>query len=145
MSYEKLFEENKIEKIVSKDFDLSLAERDLKGAQDNLDLNNFDWALSIAYNAVLQAGRALMFYLGFRPRGMYQHKTVFEFLIETGFNEDLIYYFDSVRKTRHIAVYDEVDYVSEEFANEAIEQAEVLVSKIRTFVRKNRTGVKNEK
>ena len=142
MSYEKLLEENKIERVVKKDFDLSLTERDLKSAQDNLDLNNFDWALSIAYNAVLQAGRALIFSLGFRPKGKYQHKTVFEFLIETGFDDKLIYYFDSVRKTRHVAVYDEVDYVSEEFANEVVEQAEIFVQKIRTFVRENRTGEK---
>lgn len=140
MGYEKLLEENRIENVVKKEFDLSLAERDLKSAIDNLDLGNFDWALSIAYNSILQSGRALMFFLGFRPKGRYQHKTVFEFLLETGFNEELIYYFDSVRKTRHIAVYDEVDYVSENFASEAIEQAELFVQKIRTFVQENRTG-----
>ena len=140
MNYEKLLEENKIEKIVKKELDLSLAERDLKSARDNFDLKDFDWALSIVYNSVLQAGRALMFSLGFRPKGRNQHKSVFEFLLELGIDEELIYYFDSVRKTRHIAIYDEVDYVSENFASEAIEQAELFVHKIRTFVQENRTG-----
>lgn len=132
-------EQNKIEKIEKKDFDASLAERDLKAAKNNFDSANFDWALSIAYNAVLQAARSLMFFLGYRPKGKNQHKTVFEFLEETKLDKDLVYYFDSIRKTRHIAVYDEAGYVSADSAKEAIEQAEVLVHKIRTFVHKIRT------
>jgi uncharacterized protein (UPF0332 family) len=108
MNLEKLLEENKIEKIEKREFDVSLAERDLKTAKDNFNSNNFDWALSIAYNAVLQAVRALMFSLGYRPKGKNQHKTVFEFLLLAEIDNEMADYFDSIRKTRHIAVYDEM-------------------------------------
>ncbi len=140
MSLEKLLEENKIGRIEKKEFSLELAERDLKAAKDNLSSENFDWAFSIAYNAVLQAGRALMFHLGFRPKGRNQHKTVFEFLNLIKISIDLVNYFDSARKTRHIAVYDAADYVSRAVAEEAIKQAEVFVQEIRTYVLNIRTA-----
>lgn len=139
MDLEKLLEENKIEQIEKKEFDLALAERDLKAAKDNPGTKNFDWALSIAYNSVLQAARALMFNLGFRPKGKNQHKTVFEFLNLIKINTELVNYFDSVRKTRHIAVYDAADYVSENMAEEAVKQAEAFVQEIRTYVLSIRT------
>ena len=41
----------------------------------NFEAKDYDWALSIAYNSVLQAGRSLMFYFGYRPRGLGQHST----------------------------------------------------------------------
>jgi len=139
MNLEKLLEENKIEKVEKKEFDSSLAERDLKTAKDTFNSNNFDWALSIAYNACLQAGRALMFHLGYRPKGKNQHKTVFEFLLLTNIDNELADYFDSIRKTRHVAVYEESGYVSKKTAEEVIKQSELLVHKIRTFVHKIRT------
>jgi uncharacterized protein (UPF0332 family) len=139
MNLEELLEENKIEKIEKKEFDGSLAERDLKAARDSFNSSNFDWALSIAYNAVLQAGRALMFHLGYRPRGKNQHKTVFEFLLSTRIDNELADYFDAVRKTRHVAVYEESGYVSKNAAEEAIKQAGLFVQKIKTFVHKIRT------
>ena len=51
---------------------LQLAIRDLSTATRNLD-EAPDWAYSIAYNSILQAGRALMFFDGYRPRGGEQH------------------------------------------------------------------------
>jgi|TARA_B100001971_G_C18235728_1_gene567047 uncharacterized protein (UPF0332 family) len=139
MNLEKLLEENKIEKIEAKEFDMSLAERDLKVAKDMLNSEDFDWALSIAYNAVLQAARALMFSLGYRPKGKNQHKTVFEFLELAKIDNELTNYFDSTRKTRHIAVYDQAEYVSKSMAEEAVNQSGAFVQKIRTFVQKIRT------
>ncbi len=43
---------------------LSLAKRDLKTAKNVFEDKDYDWCLSIAYNAMLQAGRALMFSKG---------------------------------------------------------------------------------
>ena len=40
---------------------------------------DYDWAYTIAYNAVLQAGRALMFSKGYRPDGKSQHISVVKF------------------------------------------------------------------
>jgi len=64
MNYDKLLADYKIRKVEPKEFDLSLAERDLESAKHSFDAEDYDWALSIAYNAALQAGRALMFHLG---------------------------------------------------------------------------------
>ena len=46
-----------------------LANRDLKTAEHVLNDGDYDWSLAISYNAMLQAGRALMFSEGVRPRG----------------------------------------------------------------------------
>ena len=53
---------------------MELASRDLKVAKVMLGVNN-DWTYSIAYNAILQSVRALMYAEGFRPVGEGQHKT----------------------------------------------------------------------
>jgi hypothetical protein len=47
---------------------LNLAKRDVNVARSVLE-ENCDWAFSIAYNAMLQAVRALMFSKGYRPIG----------------------------------------------------------------------------
>jgi uncharacterized protein (UPF0332 family) len=60
---------------------LSLAVRDLATAERNLP-DDPDWAYSIAYNALLQASRALMLANGFRPRGSEQHASVVQFVEE---------------------------------------------------------------
>lgn len=139
MNFEKLLEENKIKEVTKTELDLSLAERDLVVALHNFEAEDFDWALSIVYNAVLQACRALMFSLGFRPVGKNQHKTVFEFIELVGLNKDLINFFNAVRKTRHVAVYDSSGVVSESLANETLSKAKEFVQEIRTLVHKNRT------
>ena len=58
---------------------LALAKRDIKAAEAMMAIDR-DWAFSMAYNAVLQATRALMFANGFRPAtGEGQHKVAVEF------------------------------------------------------------------
>ena len=87
---------------------LALAKRDIKAAEAMLAIDR-DWAFSMAYNAVLQATRALMFANGFRPAaGEGQHKTAVEFAeIALGekFHDD-IYIFDKMRSKRHRVIYD---------------------------------------
>jgi hypothetical protein len=43
-------------------------------------LTRFEWAWNIAYNAILSAGRTLMFSKGYRPMVDGRHITVWEFL-----------------------------------------------------------------
>jgi uncharacterized protein (UPF0332 family) len=54
---------------------LALAHRDVTTSR-TLVTGNYDWAYTIAYNAILQAGRALMFAHGYRPDGANQHIAV---------------------------------------------------------------------
>lgn len=64
-----------------------------------------EWAYNIAYNAVLSAGRALMFARGYRPKGGEGHVSVKEF---PGYHlsQDRVAVFDRMRRKRHMATYD---------------------------------------
>lgn len=142
MSLEDLLSDRKIEAIeedkalVEKTFRIAL--RDLNAAKRNLENEDYDWALAIAYNSMLQAGRALMFSKGYRPTGAYKHVGVIEFIHDVFGNEvssKLIYIFDKLRKKRHSVVYDEPDIVSEDEAESAIKVAEEFSSKVKEILK----------
>lgn len=112
---------------------LSLAKRDLKTAKNVFEDGDYDWCLSIAYNAMLQAGRALMFSKGYRPKGKYKHVAVVEFVKSKfggEFADQMLFTFNKTRKKRHIAVYEQVDIVSEDEAKNAINWAEKFVKRV---------------
>lgn len=117
--------------------ELKLAERDIKVAKKMLDEDN-DWAFAIAYNAILQSGRALMFSKGYRPRGSEQHKTVLQFLsIALGSqHEEKIHFIDTMRINRHRVLYDEPELISSSEAEHAIDIAEEFLKLIKSQVKK---------
>lgn len=139
MNFKKLLDNKKIEKVEKEEFDTRLAEKDLITAKHNLESKDYEWAISIAYNSVLRAGRSLMFSLGYRPVGKEHHKHVFEFLIQTELDNPLTEYFDRIRKKRNKFVYGIIEEISKQNAEEIIQKAEQFVHKIRTFVHKTRT------
>lgn len=104
--------------------DLSLAESIVKESQD--------WSFSIAYNAVLQACRAYMFHLGYRPASAVAHKATFEFmrLSVPARLKETISYFDRARRKRHRAMYDEAGLVTEKEAEELLKRARRFLSYI---------------
>lgn len=111
---------------------LAHARRDLSTATTIL-ANDQDWAYTIAYNAVLQAGRALMFSKGYRPDGANQHVAVVRFaelFLET--NDAIT--FDRMRRKRNSSVYDTAGTITESEAEFALEQAEILVRKIEACI-----------
>lgn len=112
---------------------LQLAKRDITVARGMLGKND-DWAFSIAYNAILQAVRALMFSQGFRPSGEYQHIAVVRFAESFLQKEDVIA-FDRMRRKRHITLYDTAGAVSEQEARNAVERAEHLVHEIEKMLK----------
>jgi uncharacterized protein (UPF0332 family) len=114
---------------------LTLAHRDVKTARAVLTTDH-DWAYMIAYNAVLQAGRALMFAKGYRPDGANQHISVVRFagLFLTK-NDALI--FDRMRRKRHGSVYDMAGSISGSEARAAVEHAEILIRRIEEFLSGN--------
>lgn len=80
---------------------------------------------TIAYLAMLHAGRALMLSSGFRPAGEHQHKTVVEF---TGAclgkeYEVAVRIFDVMRKKRNIFTYEIDISISNTEVKTAIENA----------------------
>ncbi len=68
---------------------LNLSKRDITVARSVLK-ENCDWAFTIAYNAMLQAMRALMFSQGYRPAGSNQHISVIRFAELFLINEDVV-------------------------------------------------------
>jgi uncharacterized protein (UPF0332 family) len=111
---------------------IELAQRDLRTA-GSLISTDPDWSYSIAYNAILQATRALMFAGGYRPgTGEGQHKGAVLFA-EVALRErlkDKIFIFDKMRTKRHKVVYDLSGVISEAEAREAVGFAEQFVSEI---------------
>ena len=139
MNFERLLSENKIEKLLKKqEINLDLSKKDISTAKDNLN-SNHSWAFVIAYEAVLRAGNKLMNFLGYRAIGKEHHKNMFEFLKETKINQELIDYFDNIRKKRNDFIYRDIEKVSEDEAKEIINKAEEFVQEIRTFVQEIRT------
>ena len=110
---------------------MDLANRDMKVAKAMLGVNN-DWTYNIAYNAILQAVRALMYMEGYRPTGEGQHKTAILFAeLALGENfEDEVHFFDKMRTKRNQAVYDTVGVVSEAEAKQSLMFANKFVVRI---------------
>jgi len=107
---------------------IALAHRDLMTSRTILNTDR-DWAYTIAYNAILQAGRALMFSKGYRPDGANQHISVVKFAELFLDKQDAII-FDRMRRKRHSSVYDMAGSISETEAESAVSHAEVLIHKI---------------
>lgn len=110
---------------------IGIARRDLTLAEKLLE-ENFDWCFSIAYNAVLQACRAYMFHLGYRPASAEAHKATLEFM-QAVMEEPLkksISYFDRARMKRHRTLYDDVGVISEKEAEELLRRAREFLSYI---------------
>ena len=135
MSIEELIQEGSIHPFEAThgeiDKALKIARRDLAIAEGLLE-KNLDWCFSIAYNAVLQACRAYMFYLGYRPASTEAHKATFEFMqivIDEPFKKS-ISYFDRARKKRHRTLYDEIGVISETEAEQLLTRARQLLSYI---------------
>jgi uncharacterized protein (UPF0332 family) len=100
---------------------LALARRDISTSRTLL-ATSHDWAYTIAYNAVLQAGRALMASRGYRPDGQNQHIAVVKFAMLFLEEKDALV-FDRMRRKRHTSVYDAAGTVSAAEAEFAVEQA----------------------
>lgn len=104
---------------------IELAKRDIRAARATM-AHDRDWGFSIAYNAILQATRALMFARGFRPSpGEGQHKVAVQFAEITlgGKFRDEIHIFDKMRSKRHRVIYDVSGLVSQAEARQAFDFA----------------------
>ena len=94
----------------------------------------------MAYNAVLQAGRAFMFARGYRPVTAEGHKNTFAFLLAAMDSEyeEIITYFDRMRNKRNQAIYDMAGRVAETEARNLLKQAEGFVRLIHGMLRNSK-------
>jgi uncharacterized protein (UPF0332 family) len=115
---------------------LALAHRDL-AASKRLVAEDRDWAFAIAYNGVLQAGRALMLNEGYRATsGEGGHVAVIRFCEEYfghRYRDDMEL-FDRMRVTRNRVVYDVSGSISHHEVQEAFLFAESFIRRVAGIV-----------
>ncbi|MGA2531651.1 MAG: HEPN domain-containing protein [Candidatus Aminicenantales bacterium] len=110
---------------------LGRARRDLLTSGANL-LIDEEWAYTIAYHAMLRAGRALLLAYGYRAKGKDQHKTVVEFsatILGPEFSR-LAIRFNQMRMKRHAFIYEAEKPVSRTEAEKSLKSAGEFVREI---------------
>ena len=141
MSYKELLREGLIKPFKAPDKQIRsrmvLADRDIRTARMIM-ASDWDWGFSIAYNAILQAARALMFSKGYRPTGGEgQHIAAVRFA-EIALGKQLgeeVYIFDKMRSKRHRVIYDAAGLISEQEARQAFKFAQKFVKIIKGHLR----------
>lgn len=112
--------------------------KDLKTAKANLNIDE-GIAYSVAYLAMLRAGRAFMLLKGYRPADGYQHKTVVEFIscVLSEEYKNMVERFDRMRRKRNIFTYEIDISISCAEANSAFETAVKFVDLIKDTIKAN--------
>jgi len=116
--------------------------RDIDTAKTLIANRKFDWSLAVSYNAMLAAGRALMFDKGYRPSSTEGHVAVVSFLqatLASEAGERMIMVMNRMRKKRHRIVYEEMDIVSEDEAKQMVKWAEEFVEMISGLIHRKST------
>ncbi len=111
--------------------------RDLKTAEANLKID-LTWSLTIAYHAMIRAGRALMFAKGYLPTSKRSHKTIVEFTKLT-LGQDyyiLVSRFNRLRRKRHNFIYDSKNGITQSEAKSSLNTSRALIDKIVILVKK---------
>jgi len=112
---------------------LTRARRDIDTARTLISHGKLDWSLAVSYNAMLQAGRALMFGQGYIPSSKEGHVAVVKFLrasLGAEIGDRMAMVLNGMRKKRHRIVYEEMDIVSEDEAGQALKWAEEFVKRV---------------
>lgn len=113
------------------------AHKDLQTAKANLNIDE-GIAYTIAYLAMLRAGRVLMLLKGVRSADGYQHKTVVEFMayfLEKEF-KNIVERFEKMRKKRNVFTYEVSISISKTEAENALNTAVKFVHLIEDIIRK---------
>lgn len=117
---------DQINKIIAK------AQKKIKNSEILFKNDAEEDAYTLAYEAMLLAGRALVFSFGLRPRAAGSHKTVVEFArrIMGDRYDILVKKFDKMRKKRHYLIYGPSSDVSQTETQNAIKSAYDFLEKI---------------
>ena len=135
MSLSELLRSGLIEKFESDSAQIrneaEIARTDLASAKRILGIGEWKWAYNVAYNAMLQAGRGLMFSKGYMPRGQEHHLAVVSFVqavYASKFTPEVLQTFERARRRRSDATYDRPGTISESQARVVVEKAEIFVN-----------------
>jgi uncharacterized protein (UPF0332 family) len=118
------------------------SEKDLKTAKANLKIDE-GIAYTVAYLAMLRAGRAFMLFKGFRPVDGYQHKTVVEFMAQCLGEEykSIAERFDRMRRKRNTFTYEIDVSISYTEAESAFATATKFVNLIKAIIKEENPQV----
>jgi len=145
VSYEKFIKDDLIKRqkpdFKQISYQLQRALKDLKTAEANLGID-LTWALTIAYHAMIRAGRALIYSKGFLPTTKKSHKTIVEFtkLILGQDYDALVSKFNRLRRKRHEFIYDSINHITRSEAKSSLDTAKSLIDKIVELVKQENTG-----
>ena len=117
--------------------EIDIAKRDISSCKKMLEIGTWDWAHNAGYNAMLQAGRALMFSKGYRPKSAEHHLAVISFIevvYAAKIPVEVLQAFDKARKRRNESLYDKADTISESQARNLIDKAEIFVKKVQDLL-----------
>ncbi|MEW6222781.1 MAG: HEPN domain-containing protein [Candidatus Hadarchaeota archaeon] len=118
---------------------LARARRDIDTARTLISNRKLDWSLAVSYNSMLQAGRALMFDQGYIPSSKEGHVAVVKFLrasLGAEIVDRVVMVLNGLRKKRHRIVYEAMDIVSGDEAEQALKWAEEFVKRIDGILQK---------
>ena len=139
MSYERFLRDKLIKKQAPDfkqiDKQLQRALKDLKTSEANLKID-LTWSLTIAYHAMIRAGRALMYSKGYLPTVKRTHKTIVEFtrLLLGPEYYVLVSKFNRLRRKRHDFIYESKNHVTHSEAKSYLGAAKALIDKIIVLV-----------
>lgn len=116
---------------------LGLVDRDIKDAE--VEEISLDARFERAYNATMNAAKAVLRCRGYRPKGSGQHRTIFEALrsIEGPWTDGEINYFHQCRKQRHRVQYDCAGIVSAGQLGELLEKAKTFRTTVRQHIKES--------
>lgn len=115
---------------------LQRALKDLKTAEANLEID-LTWSYTIAYHAMIRAGRALMYSKGYLPTAKNSHKSIVEFTKLTLGEEynSVIGRFNRMRRRRHDFIYSSKNHITSQEAKSSLKSAKKLIDKIIDLVK----------
>jgi len=114
---------------------LEKSQRCIKSAKLLID-DDQENSYQLAYEAMLLAGRALVFSFGFRPRALGSHKIVVDFskkVLGKGI-ATIVFKFNKMRKIRHYLIYGSGLSISEVDTKNAISSATKFLKEVKNFI-----------
>lgn len=117
--------------------EMEIANNDIASAKKMLSIQEWSWAHNVAYNAILQAGRALMFSKGYRPKSSEHHIAVsFTMAVYSAkFPSDVLEGFSKARLRRSESLYDRVGSISENQGKNLVAKTEIFVNKAKEILK----------
>lgn len=142
MSYESFLRANLIKRQKADfkqiSYQLKRALRDLKTAKATIKID-LTWSLTIAYHAMIRAGRALIYSKGYLPTTNQSHKTIVE-ITKIALGEEyssLVSKFNRMRRRRHDFIYSSKNHITHNEAISSLQTAKELIDRIIALVRED--------